>query len=272
MSSIGAFQLPGQAADAWINALVERQVDPASHPELATLGYINASGFSWNKGDLTSLPDIIESAQTCGAITGPAGLWCQLRLHPATAAPLLRVGINVGEHAVTNEQEISFEHTMVKASGPRAKGTWVLVWTVAMILGEANTLWRRYHGQPEDAQAQDATRELPKADPDSSAELRRWTAHAVRALVEVRAGRRPTGQLRALASQRALADITRWSGSTQSVMTIASLHISQPAPSVAEVVAILRCEGRGRAVALRLDNQTGTWQITNIASDQPRGT
>lgn len=218
------------------------------------------------------MPDIIESAQTCGAITGPASLWCQLRLHPTTAAPLLRVGINVGEHSITNEQEISFETARGNADGSRAQGTWVLVWTVGMILNEANTLWRCILGEPVGAQAQDATRELPKADPDSSAELRRWTAHAVRALVEVRVGRRPARQLRALASQRALADIIRWASSTQSVMTIASLHISQPAPSVAKVVAILRCEGRGRAVALRLDNRTGTWQITNIVSDQRRGT
>ncbi len=114
--------------------------------------------------------------------------------------------------------------------------------------------------------------------PDPAEELpdvHTWTVRLVQALAEVVAGDRPIGQLirwtdgtvyAELNRRVRLLGLTTTAGSRGSSdrAQIRSVHISQPAPRVAEVAAHIRHGGRSRALALRLEVHRDRWICTAL--------
>ncbi|GAA1920431.1 Rv3235 family protein [Nocardioides marmoribigeumensis] len=110
-------------------------------------------------------------------------------------------------------------------------------------------------------------------------ELRAWTVRFAQALVEVVGGHRPVGQLVRWTSREVFRDLERRTRLVQLAATtdadalplrstalaqVRSVHVSRPAPSVAEVSVHLRQGRRSRALALRLDRQQERWVCTAL--------
>lgn len=115
--------------------------------------------------------------------------------------------------------------------------------------------------------------------PTSSASLpdpRPWAARFAQALVEVLAGQRPLGQLVRWTSGEvyeslATRVVAPWPAAPSPSVrrpaerpVVRSVRVDQPADGVAEVSAVVRGEGRARAVALRLEGLDGRWQCTAL--------
>ena len=90
------------------------------------------------------------------------------------------------------------------------------------------------------------------------------------AVVEIATGRRAASQLRQHTSPAVQAGLVRDAGritrlgSAQRPAALHSLHVSEPADGVAEVVAVLQLENRFRALALRLEGLDGRWRCVRL--------
>jgi Family of unknown function (DUF6459) len=113
----------------------------------------------------------------------------------------------------------------------------------------------------------DTTERLP--------EVEGWSARLVQAVAEVVAGDRPIGQLIRWTDGTVYAELNRrvrllgltttagTRGSSERAQ-VRSVHVSTPAPRVAEVAAHVRHGGRSRAVALRLEVRRDRWVCTAL--------
>jgi hypothetical protein len=106
-------------------------------------------------------------------------------------------------------------------------------------------------------------------------EVQGWSIRLVQALAEVVAGDRPIGQLIRWTDGTVYAELNRrvrLLGLTTTAGTrsnsdraqIRSVHVTQPAPGVAEVAAHIRHGGRSRALALRLEVHRDRWICTAL--------
>jgi uncharacterized protein DUF6459 len=102
-----------------------------------------------------------------------------------------------------------------------------------------------------------------------------WAARFAQATVEVLGGDRPLPQLLRWTSQRVYADLGRRvsilgrsSVVTQRLRTVRpqvrSVHVFQPTPQSAEVSVHVRHGRRSRAIAARLELESGRWQCTAL--------
>jgi len=93
-------------------------------------------------------------------------------------------------------------------------------------------------------------------------------AAAVRVLLEVLVGDRPAYQVARWVSPALLCGLERRCPTPTSRRArrplLHSLHISEPADSVAEVAAVISTGQRYRAVALRLEGRDGRWTVTAL--------
>jgi hypothetical protein len=108
-------------------------------------------------------------------------------------------------------------------------------------------------------------RRTPRAElPDP----RPRAASAVRLLLEVLGGDRPTRQVAGWVSPRVLAGLENRSPRQFRALprrpVLKSLRICEPADGVAEVSAVVQMDARCRAVALRLDGLDGRWVVTAL--------
>jgi len=102
-----------------------------------------------------------------------------------------------------------------------------------------------------------ATQHLPPAD--------RTASMLARALVEVISGRRPLAQLRVHCAPEIYAGLAaRPSTGPLALPHLLTVHVCEPADSVAEVSAAFRRADRVRAVAFRLQGVDGRWRITAL--------
>lgn len=132
--------------------------------------------------------------------------------------------------------------------------------------------------QPEDASAPSALRLASVTDPFDTQPTGRMNlpdpgSHARRliiAVIETATGRRSVNQLRHHTSPRVQAGLARDAGKIDRLGTSArpatlhSLHLTEPADGVAEVVAVVRIGSRFRAIALRLEGLDGRWQCVRL--------
>lgn len=111
----------------------------------------------------------------------------------------------------------------------------------------------------------------PPVLPDAQA----WALRLVQAITEVLAGDRPIGQLVRWTDALVFTDLNRrvrvlgltttaGARGAQGRCAVRSVHVSAPAPQVAEVAAHVRHGGRSRAVALRLEVRRGRWVCTAL--------
>jgi hypothetical protein len=102
--------------------------------------------------------------------------------------------------------------------------------------------------------------ELPEPGPRAAA--------AVRLLLEVLTGERPTRQVAGWVSPRVLAGLECRSPLQHRALPrrplLKSLRVTEPADGVAEVSAVIDTGSRHRAVALRLDGLDGRWTVTAL--------
>jgi hypothetical protein len=93
-------------------------------------------------------------------------------------------------------------------------------------------------------------------------------AAAVRVLLEVMVGDRPAYQVAEWVSPALLTSLERRcpAGAPRQARRplLRSLHVSEPAESVAEVAAVISNGPRCRAVALRLEGMDGRWTVTAL--------
>lgn len=108
-----------------------------------------------------------------------------------------------------------------------------------------------------------ATRDLPEAAA--------WARRMIQALLEVCDGSRPAEQLarwldkdvhERVARRGALA--RRRGGRRHPPALVRALHLCHPADGVCEVSAVVRSQGRVRALALRMSGVDGRWLITAL--------
>jgi len=89
-------------------------------------------------------------------------------------------------------------------------------------------------------------------------------------VIEVATGRRPAGQLARHAAPAVQAGLARDAGrlrrlgATARPATLSSLHVSEPVEGVAEVAAVVRVDGRSRAIALRLEATDSRWRCVQL--------
>ncbi len=103
---------------------------------------------------------------------------------------------------------------------------------------------------------------------------RPWADRLVQAVVEVLAGDRPAAQLARWTTAGVYYDLQR--SATRAAReravfarrppadAVRSVHVSEPAPGVAEVCALVERGPRVRALALRLEELDGRWQCTAL--------
>ncbi|MBV9594891.1 MAG: hypothetical protein JO147_13975 [Actinobacteria bacterium] len=95
-----------------------------------------------------------------------------------------------------------------------------------------------------------------------------WARRLLVAILEVRAGRRPVGQLSAQLSAGVLAGLSRELGRhsihSRRTARLQSVHVCRPAPGVAEVAAVVHQGRRVHAVALRLETRQGRWRCVRL--------
>jgi hypothetical protein len=87
--------------------------------------------------------------------------------------------------------------------------------------------------------------------------------------LEVLAGRRPIGQLQALAAPGVFAAVAggrrpRWCAEGTAPLLVGPVHVCEPVDGVAEVSAVARRGGRAHAVAARLEGIDGSWRCTAL--------
>ena len=116
---------------------------------------------------------------------------------------------------------------------------------------------------------------VPPAAPAAPA-VRPAARALVQGLLEVLGGVRPVTQLRRRTSLELYVDLEelvhalpRPVGARPSTGAVLSLHVQQPAPTVAEVCATVRRGQRAGALALRLELDGGTWCCTAVAGLGP---
>jgi Family of unknown function (DUF6459) len=118
---------------------------------------------------------------------------------------------------------------------------------------------------------------LRLVDPDSGRlpDSHAWATRFVQAVTEVLAGDRPIGQLVRWTDAVVFNDLNRRVrvlGLTTTATVrgskercaVRSVHVSAPAPQVAEVAAHIRHGERSKAVALRLEVHRGRWVCTAL--------
>lgn len=97
-------------------------------------------------------------------------------------------------------------------------------------------------------------------------DLQRWIARTCAAVAEVAGGIRPARQLFRVVRPGPLEQLQRRARVMPSgqgpVRRVASLRVSQPAPGVLEVTAVVECTRRFQAVALQVRHIRGTWRVT----------
>lgn len=96
---------------------------------------------------------------------------------------------------------------------------------------------------------------------------RACAARLVVATMEVLSGRRPIQQLMPWTDDAVYAQLSRTVRTRRRVggpATLRSLRISEPAPGVAEVCAVVGGAQRSRAVAARLEGADGRWRCTAL--------
>lgn len=102
--------------------------------------------------------------------------------------------------------------------------------------------------------------ELPAPGPRAAA--------AVRLLLEVLVGDRPSRQVAGWVSPQVLTGLERRTPAQHRSMPrrpqLRSLRVLEPADGVAEVCAVVETGARHRAVALRLDGVDGRWMVTAL--------
>lgn len=97
----------------------------------------------------------------------------------------------------------------------------------------------------------------------------------MQAITEVLVGDRPIGQLIRWTDSQVFSDLNRRvrvlgltttasARGSQERCAVRSVHVSTPAPQVAEVAAHVRHGGRSRAVALRLEVRRDRWVCTAL--------
>jgi hypothetical protein len=102
-----------------------------------------------------------------------------------------------------------------------------------------------------------------------------WAIRLVQAVTEVLAGDRPIGQLVRWTDSVVFTDLNRrvrvlgltttaTARGAKERCAVRSVHVSTPAPEVAEVAAHVRHGERSRAVALRLEVHRGRWVCTAL--------
>jgi hypothetical protein len=110
---------------------------------------------------------------------------------------------------------------------------------------------------------------------DGDAEIRAWAARFAQAVVEVTGGDRPLAQLLRWTSPRVYAELGRrvriMAQSRplgQQVRAIRpqvrSVHVFRPVPTGVEVSVHVRYGQRSRAIAARLEQQSGRWTCTDL--------
>jgi hypothetical protein len=111
------------------------------------------------------------------------------------------------------------------------------------------------------------------ARPTGRSDLPEPSAFARRLLIgiiETATGRRSAGQLSQHTTATVQAGLARDAGRISRLgtasrpATLHSLHLSEPADGVAEVVAVLRVGPRFRAVAIRLEGLDGRWRCVRL--------
>jgi hypothetical protein len=114
---------------------------------------------------------------------------------------------------------------------------------------------RRLFGRQRTARA-----DLPAPGPRAAA--------ALRLLLEVVVGERPSRQVAGWVSPRVLAGLDQWSPRQRAGLgrrpVLRSVRVTEPAESVAEVSAVVLFGDRIRAVALRLEGLDGRWTVTAL--------
>lgn len=120
------------------------------------------------------------------------------------------------------------------------------------------------------------TADEPEPDRAGLPDPQPWCGRLVQAIVEVLAGERPATQLIRWTSPAVFADLRRAAPATagsravrrqqgpQRRTVVRSVHVSEPAPGVAEVCALIWNGHRARALALRLQGRHGRWQCTSL--------
>jgi len=142
-----------------------------------------------------------------------------------------------------------------------------------MLLGTAPTALRRAPGDrtggPADVRPAPAAAHLPGLPGQTSRDERlpdprAWAGRFVVALFEALSGRRPMAQLMPWTDPRLYAELARRQRTGQPLppTTVRSVHVSEPSDGVAEVCAVVRRDGRCRAVAVRLESNGGRWRCT----------
>ncbi|MCA1823296.1 MAG: Rv3235 family protein [Mycobacteriales bacterium] len=103
--------------------------------------------------------------------------------------------------------------------------------------------------------------------PDRLPPLAARATMMVRAVLEVLAGDRPAAQLMRWASDEVYADLERRAarrGPRPWAATLRNVHISEPAPGVAEIAAVIRRGTRVAALAMRMEGLDGRWLLTAV--------
>ena len=120
--------------------------------------------------------------------------------------------------------------------------------------------------------------ETPELDPPgparvthvSDAEVRTWAARMAQAVVEAVAGQRPVSQLVRWTSPTVYRDLERRvqlvrraaEGARTVRPQVRSIHVCRPTAVAAEVSVHVRHGGRSRAVAMRMERRGERWQCT----------
>ncbi|MBV9290884.1 MAG: hypothetical protein JO222_00410 [Frankiales bacterium] len=114
----------------------------------------------------------------------------------------------------------------------------------------------------------------PAAGPAHGApavDARQWTRRLAQAVIEVLVGARSAAQLSRYATFDVLQLLERSTGRLAARRSgpvtrpvVASVHVCEPRPGVAEGCAVIDTGNRRRALALRLESRNGQWQCTAI--------
>lgn len=132
--------------------------------------------------------------------------------------------------------------------------------------------------ESDDASAPSALRLSVNSDPFAAQptgrndlpELQAFSRRFVIGVIEAATGRRSPAQLSKHTTPAVQAGLARDAGritrlgTAQRPAALHSLHIAEPADGVAEVAAIVRVDGRFRAIAFRLEGLDGRWRCMRL--------
>jgi hypothetical protein len=109
------------------------------------------------------------------------------------------------------------------------------------------------------------------AEPSPYPDPRPLTRRLAQAIAEVLVGLRAAGQLSAVAATDVTRLLTRNTGrlgtppgTPQQRPIVASVHVREPCPAVAEACAVIDLGQRKRVIALRLEAADGQWRCTAL--------